>query len=96
MDLTCHGCGRRVDVKQPLGRRDVCPECDADLHCCLQCQSFDPHNPNECREPQAEVQRDKGQGNFCDLFRAGDAEVSKGDEAEKAAAAFDALFAKKK
>ena len=95
MELACHGCGRRIEVKLPLGRRDVCPHCDADLHCCVQCRFFDPNNPSECREPGAEVQRDKDRGNFCDLFHPGNGAAAKGHEAETAAAAFEALFTKR-
>jgi hypothetical protein len=51
-----------------VGRREVCPSCGADLHCCLNCACYDPHAPQQCREPQAQRVSDKERGNFCDEF----------------------------
>jgi hypothetical protein len=59
------------------------------------------HN-NQCREPQADTIADKEKSNFCEFFRpkpAGpaSAEASRERSADqKAKAAFDALFKKKK
>jgi len=54
--------------KGPFGRRDECPRCGQDIHCCLNCRFHDPHASNECREPQAEPVVDKDRSNFCDYF----------------------------
>ena len=52
----------------PIGRRDACPHCDADLRCCLNCSFYDPLASNECREPNTERVLEKNRSNFCDHF----------------------------
>ncbi|MFN7135865.1 MAG: hypothetical protein ACK4N5_27620 [Myxococcales bacterium] len=91
--LTCYACGLDQDF-QVLGRRDTCEKCGVDLRCCRQCRHFDENTHHGCKEPAAEVPREKTQGNFCEFFsasRGGKAE----DETAKAKAAWDALFSKK-
>ncbi len=95
MLVTCYSCGAENEFPGPLGRRDVCKKCDAELRCCLQCRIYDPSTVPECREPSAEVQRDKHRGNFCEYFSAGPGARKQASDAEKAKAAFDALFKKK-
>jgi hypothetical protein len=94
MWLTCHSCGRQAEVTPPLGRRDLCPHCEAELRCCRQCRFFDPASSTECREPLAEVPRDKDRANFCELFQPGSPSTLGREPAEQAKAAFDALFKK--
>jgi hypothetical protein len=50
---------------------------------------------NACREPQAERQVDKEQGNFCDWFSLGGRGGAKDDKAAAARARLDAMFGKK-
>jgi len=56
----------------PVGRRTTCPECDADLHSCINCRFYDESSAHECREPHAEHYVDKESANACDLFQLGD------------------------
>ena len=65
----CQACGREVVVLGVIGRRDTCAGCDADLHACRQCEFYDVHAANQCREPSADKVADKEGGNFCDFFR---------------------------
>jgi hypothetical protein len=69
---SCYGCGATLRFDGPVGRRTTCPECDADLHRCLNCRHYDQSAGNECREPQAERVVDKDALNACDLFQLGD------------------------
>jgi hypothetical protein len=64
----CRACTKALEIKPPVGRRDVCPFCGADLHCCLNCTFYTPEIYNECRESQAERVMEKDRGNFCDFF----------------------------
>jgi hypothetical protein len=64
----CHQCKRTIDLNDTIGRTETCPFCDADLHCCLNCQFHDPGAYNECREIQAERVLEKDRANFCDYF----------------------------
>ncbi len=72
MPTSCHGCGATVRIDGPVGRRTTCPECDADLHACINCKHYDESAAHECREPHAEHIIDKLQSNACDLFQLGD------------------------
>jgi len=82
---TCHACGQGIATGKKIGRRDVCPLCRADLHCCLNCAFYDVTVSKQCREPAAELVKDKNRANFCDFFvftglrhsRQSDAEVDK-------------------
>ncbi len=68
MSGACHRCGAEVGVSA-VGARDVCERCGAYLHCCHNCEFYEPGVHNDCREPNAEVVADKERGNFCDFFR---------------------------
>ena len=64
----CHRCHNAILIDDTPGRREVCPTCGADLHCCFNCRFYDPDAYNQCREPQAERVLDKERSNFCDFF----------------------------
>ncbi len=91
----CHHCRKSIGDIERVGRRDTCLSCGADLHCCLNCEFYEPTQHNQCRETEAERQVDKQVGNFCDYFsfRTGGTAVTKKDEAR---AKLDALFGRKK
>lgn len=72
MATTCHRCGASLQVDGPVGRRATCPECDADLHTCLDCRFYDEAAAHECREPHADHVVDKDASNACELFQIGD------------------------
>ena len=59
-------------MQGPVGRRSTCPECDADLHACMNCRHFDASAAHECREPHAEHVLEKEASNACELFSLGD------------------------
>ena len=68
--LNCWNCGSSLaDMPLPLGRREICPRCDASLHVCRLCQFYDPGTSKDCREPVADEVADKEAANFCDFFR---------------------------
>jgi len=43
-------------------------KCRADLRVCLNCQSYDPHVAEQCRERRADLVLEKNVGNFCEYF----------------------------
>lgn len=94
MKLKCHSCGAGQEFAGPLGRRDDCAECGAELRCCRQCQLLDGPT-GRCREPQAEVPREADRANFCDFFVPDRSPSRSANPADGARAAFDALFGKK-
>ncbi len=66
---SCHACKRELPVTRLTGRRDECPSCGADIHCCLNCSFHDRTASKQCREPLAAFVREKDKANFCDYFR---------------------------
>ncbi len=83
MAYFCHSCGNEqifeVKVGVKVGRRDSCPHCGADLHCCKNCRLYDPSLHNQCREPEAAFIRDRTEANFCMHFDFRDADAFKVD-----------------
>lgn len=93
--LKCFQCGTELAFPYTPGRRDECPNCRADVHVCRNCRNYDPNAYNECREPQAEVVKEKDRSNFCDYFTPGAGVADSADRAKDLRAAAEALFKKK-
>ena len=87
----CHKCLKDLEIKTPVGRKDVCPSCGSDLRCCLNCGFHAPGTYNECKEPQAERVVEKERSNFCDYFVFRDAASARQD-VDSAKAKLASLF----
>lgn len=82
-----------TSAEGPIGRRDECQSCGADLHACAQCRFYDPAASNQCREPQAERVQAKERANFCDFFQFSTAKGGSADRlADEAKQRLAALF----
>jgi len=98
MTFSCWKCGGVIELQpaQRVASRESCPRCDADLHCCRNCQFYDPSKNNQCAEPQAEWVRDKEPANYCDYFRPNPILLAQGKKPssinEDAKKKFDSLF----
>jgi hypothetical protein len=69
-ELVCWKCGASLAaLSLPLQRQDECRACHAQLHVCRLCEFHDVTVANQCREPIAEVVKDKDRANFCDYFK---------------------------
>lgn len=77
-----------------VGFREECLSCRADVHCCKNCDFYDPKSYNECRETSADVVRDKDRANHCDFFRPNLQGKEKINQADAMKAAAEALFKK--
>jgi len=88
----CYKCGDELAFDVKIGRRDMCPNCYAYLHCCKNCQFWDPSVHNQCVENRAEFIRDREEGNFCLYFTFREAEEDRASEADAAKARLAALF----
>jgi hypothetical protein len=95
MATTCYRCGTTLRIDGPVGRRTTCPECDADLHTCLNCRHYDETAAHECREPQTEHIVEKDSSNACDLFQLGDGASRKRGSSKAARDQLRALFGEK-
>jgi len=90
---SCHSCKKELALQRSVGRRDACPSCGADLHCCLNCRFYDRTASKQCREPAAELVKEKARANFCDYFAFAETRGVTSDSAE-ARRALDDLFRK--
>ncbi len=92
----CYQCHKEISLEEPIGRRDTCAECGADVRCCLNCAFYDVRAAAACREPQADLVQHKDVANFCDFFALKNAQPSLARPSEgDARAQLDALFKKK-
>jgi len=91
---TCTRCGAPVALDS-VGARDTCERCHAYLHCCRNCEFYEPGAHNDCREPNAEVVADKEQGNFCDYFRYASAVPAAAARSKDPRADLERLFRKR-
>lgn len=93
MKVFCFHCKKTNENLLQVGRRDECSFCKSDLHVCKNCQMYDPKSYNECKEPSADVVKEKERANFCDFFKAKeDGDVV--DHKAKLLSAAEALFKK--
>ena len=99
VSFSCCNCGHVIALlsAQKVLKKDTCPQCDADLHCCKNCRFFDTSVHNQCRETQAEWVQYKDRANYCDYFEASthiDLVRKSGAPAEDARKKWDSLFKK--
>jgi len=66
--VKCAACGAVVQAN--ISFEATCPKCNADLHTCRMCVSFDPGARFECRKPITARIANKGARNTCELFAA--------------------------
>lgn len=95
IEVRCYHCGEILRFQERIGLREECPKCRNDVHVCKNCDFYDPTAYNECREPQAEVVREKDRANYCDYFVAGKGKGGKGPTKDDLLSAAEALFKKK-
>jgi hypothetical protein len=65
----CTNCQKELRLDAPPGRQDVCPYCQADLHCCFNCRFYSPTASQQCLNPGLEPVKSKHKANFCEEFR---------------------------
>jgi hypothetical protein len=91
----CFSCKKELSYSDSkIGFREECPHCRADVHVCKNCHFYDPKAYNECREPSADVVREKDRANYCEYFTARLGGVGEVDKAAALKAAAEALFKK--
>ena len=96
--MSCTFCNKELTITDKVGRKDTCPHCDQDLHCCKQCKFYDQNAYNGCREVSAERVFVKESANFCDFFVIRGSKERGGNthRVKDAKKALEALFNKKK
>ena len=103
----CFSCGSELRNRERVPFKELCPTCEAFLHCCRNCRLYSADAHNHCLSLTTEVVPDVERGNYCDEFafreidepeRAKSSGPKENDEpASRALSArerFDALFKK--
>ncbi len=93
--LKCFHCGAEICFVDRVGIRAECDKCKSDVHVCKNCAFYDAKVYNECREPQADVVREKERANVCDYFQPHGAAGGSARTKEELLRAAEALFGKK-
>lgn len=94
MQVQCFHCQTITNFESKPGFREECGKCRSDLHVCKNCEFYDKRAYNECREPSAEVVREKDRANYCEFFSPRSPGGGVMDEKAKLKAAAEALFKK--
>ncbi|MBM3877935.1 MAG: hypothetical protein FJ386_14680 [Verrucomicrobia bacterium] len=68
MTRHCWKCGLEWTLPVNPGRSESCHRCSSDVRVCLNCQFYDVHAAQQCRERRAEPVFDKHVGTFCEWF----------------------------
>lgn len=94
--IQCHKCLVELDlnIHQSISRAEECPQCGANIRCCLMCIHYDTTRYNECREPISQRITDKEKPNFCDHYRISTEERTAKTSKNDLLAAAEALFKK--
>jgi hypothetical protein len=82
-------------MAQTVGRRDTCTRCGAELRSCISCRHYDPNVAKGCKEPFAEVPRERDRANFCEFFQIGEGRASGDARRQSLESAAEALFKKR-
>lgn len=90
----CHKCKNSFELEVKLGRRDECPHCSADLHCCKNCKYYEVSAHNQCTEHVSEYVPEKEKANFCTTFFYREGQSAEDPDILLARAKLDALFKK--
>ena len=94
MVVHCFHCKKSNTSTAKIAFREECLHCQQDLHVCKNCEFYDAKAYNECREPSAEVVKEKERANFCDFFSPNQNPGAVSDKAAQLKAAAEALFKK--
>jgi len=65
---TCYNCGAELRLRERVPFKELCPKCDAFLHCCRNCRLYAPNAPNHCLSRTTEFVPGVESGNYCDEF----------------------------
>jgi hypothetical protein len=91
----CHRCKAPWEsvMRQP-GVKEICENCSAYVHCCLNCRFYNPAMSKACATPTADLVVDKEGLNFCDEFEFADESQQKqaDHKQSKARQALDGLL----
>ena len=88
----CHKCGAEWDGEGKPPFHEECPQCQAFLHCCLNCRLHDPSAHNQCRSSTTEPVVYKDRDNYCEEFDFIEGERQTDDRSGQAKSDWEHLF----
>jgi hypothetical protein len=67
--VTCPSCKNKISLSNPVSFREMCPNCDHEIHTCVSCRFYSPGKPSDCQIPGIETVKEKEKNNFCEDFK---------------------------
>ena len=64
----CFHCKAEVSGRERVPFKELCPKCEAFLHCCRNCRLYSANAHNHCLSPSTEYVPDVERGNYCEEF----------------------------
>ena len=65
----CFHCGAEIANRGKVPFKELCPKCEAFLHCCRNCRFYSASAHNHCLSNTTEHVPDMERGNYCDEFQ---------------------------
>ena len=73
----CFNCRAELSGREKVPFKELCPKCEAFLHCCKNCRLYAPEAHNHCLSTTTEPVPDVERANYCDEFNFREIEVEK-------------------
>lgn len=64
----CFSCRAELSNRERVPFKELCPKCEAFLHCCKNCRLYSPDAHNHCLSTTTEFVPDVERANYCDEF----------------------------
>jgi hypothetical protein len=64
----CFNCRAELSSRERVPLKELCPKCEAFLHCCKNCRLYSADAHNHCLSTTTEFVPDVERGNYCDEF----------------------------
>lgn len=64
----CFNCKAEISGRDRVPFKELCPKCEAFLHCCKNCRLYAPEAHNHCLSSTTEAVPDAERANYCDEF----------------------------
>ena len=71
----CFNCKAEISGRDRVPFKELCPKCEAFLHCCRNCRLYAAEAHNHCLSSTTEAVADVERSNYCDEFEFRELEV---------------------
>jgi len=73
----CFHCRAELASRERVPFKELCPKCEAFLHCCRNCRLYSPDVHHHCLSTTTEFVPDVERANYCEEFAFREIEVEK-------------------